>query len=92
MLLFEILIGGICCRNLDTVHGITYAVALCISESLQSTNEDKNSGFCKAIKQYPISCLIPEGVLPDVLLLTNLYQLLFYVLPLQKLDNKRIME
>lgn len=66
MLLFEILIGGICCRNLDTVHGVTYAVALCISESLQSTNEDKNSGFCKAIKQYPISCLIPEGVLPDV--------------------------
>lgn len=27
------------------------AVALCISEPLQSTNEDKISSFCKAIKQ-----------------------------------------
>lgn len=91
---FKVLIGRVCFRDLSTLHVTSsFAGALCLSKPLQSTNKDKkNQDFAKLLKQWPISCYGPKGVLPDVLLLTNLYLPLFYVLPFQKLDNKRIME
>lgn len=59
---FKVLIGGVCLRDLDPLHMMSwYAVAPCLSKPLQSTNEDKkNQAFAKLLNNSLLVVMAPK--------------------------------